>query len=391
VRHRIFYPAALAVIVAAVSVSCGGGSNGTPAPTAPTPTPSATLTAPKPESPAAGEQLATLRPTLTVQNVTSDQATGTRSYEFQISDTTSFSAITTSSEIRGFDAQVGKTGVPEGAGGKTSYTIESDLQPTTAFFWRVRAVQGTTVGPWSETFRFKSKLMGFSRAGELYDPLIHGETVGTVVGSATFLPGQGLRLDTGNGGVIGYVRYALPQTISNGEFSMDVEGLRPNAPGDKAKVFGMQQGPDDSDFVTNKYRIDIQYRGITGVPPNCIQFRVLYGSATDTSVRYEPDANDRNAAVRLLNPTTKYYWQATWGSVFRLFMREGGAAGSGVTQYDKSIATPKGAYLPSPHYAYLGAPPARSGPEAASIPGSIYSNVWISSRPRPDSLGSALK
>ena len=172
---------------------------------------------------------------------------------------------------------------------------------------------------------------------------------------------------------------------------MDVVGLRANGPGDKAKVFGMQQGPDDSDFVTNLYRIDIQYRGVNGVPPNCIQFRVLYGSATDTSVRYEPDANQRNAAVVLLNPATTYYWKATWGSVFNLFMREGSAAGTGTTLYNFSIPTPKGAYLPNPHYAYLGAPPARSGPEAASIPGSIYRNVWLGNKPRPDTLGSALR
>ena len=172
---------------------------------------------------------------------------------------------------------------------------------------------------------------------------------------------------------------------------MDVMGLRANGPGDKAKVFGMQQGPDDSDFVTNKYRVDIQYRGVNGVPPNAIQFRVLYGSATDTSVRYEPDTAKRNASVVLLNPSTKYYWKATLGSVFNLFMREGGLTGIGPTLYDFGIPTPRGAYLPNPHYAYLGAPPARSGPEAASIPGSIYSNVWIGNKPRPESLGSALR
>ena len=388
-KHRIIYQAALAVIVAAATLSCGGSKTAT-TPTPP-PLPAATLSAPKLDAPAASEQLSTLRPTLTVQNVTSDQPTGTRTYEFQISDTSTFSPTTVASTIQGFDAQVGKTGVPEGSGGKTSFTVESDLQPTTAFFWRARAIQGTATGPWSDTFKFKSKLVGFSRAGELYDPLIHGETVGTIVGSATFLPGQGLQLNSGAGGVVGYVRYVLPQTISNGEFSMDVMGLRANGPGDKAKVFGMQQGPDDSDFVTNLYRIDIQYRGVNGVPPNCIQFRVLYGSATDTSVRYEPDTAKRNASVVLLNPATKYYWKATWGSVFNLFMREGGVTGTGSTLYNFGVPTPKGAYLPNPHYAYLGAPPARSGPEAASIPGSIYSNVWIGNRPRPDSLGSALQ
>ena len=83
-----------------------------------------------------------MRPTLTVQNVTSDQPSGTRTYEFQVSDTTSFTSATTSSVITGFNAQVGKTGVAEGANGKTSWTPDSDLQPTTVFFWRARAVHG---------------------------------------------------------------------------------------------------------------------------------------------------------------------------------------------------------------------------------------------------------
>ncbi|MEP6914844.1 MAG: hypothetical protein ABJC89_04330, partial [Acidobacteriota bacterium] len=355
-------------------------------PSAPTPTPVASVTAPALDSPANNQQLDNLRPTLTVRNATSDQ-TGTRTYEFQISDNPAFTAANTSN-IPGFAATVGKTGVAEGTGGKTSFTPDSDLQPTTLFNWRARAVQGTTTGPWSASGTFKSKLVGYNRPGELYDPLIHGETVGQIVGSATFIPGRGLQLNQG-AGFVGFVKYVLPQTISSGEFSMEVEGLRANGPGDKAKVFGMQQGPDDSDFVTNKYRIDVQYRGANGVPPNCIQFRVLYGSATDTSVRYEPDTAKRNASVYLLDASTTYYWQATWGSVFRLAMLQGGIGGS--TVYDYSIPTPKGSYQPSPHYAYLGAPPARSGPEAASIPGSIYRNVWLSNRPRPASLGSAIR
>ena len=51
----------------------------------------------------------------------------------------------------------------------------------------------------------------------------------------------------------------------------------------------------------------------------------------------------------------------------------------------------KGTYAPSPHYAYLGAPVGRSGAESASIGGTIYRNVWLSTRPRPDTLGSALR
>ena len=168
---------------------------------------------------------------------------------------------------------------------------------------------------------------------------------------------------------------------------MDVEGLRANAPGDKAKVFGMQEG--QSDFITNRFRVDIQYRGTTGAPPNAIQWRVLYGSADDLDVRYEPDTAKRFASVFLLNPATTYHWKATWGSNFRLVVLDGGMNGG--VLYDYGLPTPRGQYVPNPHYAYLGAPVGRSGNESASIAGTIYRNVWIGSGPRPESLGSALR
>ncbi len=226
--------------------------------------------------------------------------------------------------------------------------------------------------------------MGFNRAGELYDPLIHGESVGrTDRRRRRSSQAKASQLNTGGS----YVRYLLQQTITNGEFSMDIEGLRANASGDKAKVFGMQEG--QSDFITNRYRVDIQYRGTTGAPPNAITWRVLYGSADDLNLRYEPDTAKRFASVFLLNPSTTYHWKAVWGSEFRLVVREGGVSGS--TLYDYGVATPRGTYAPTPHYAYLGAPVGRSGNESASIPGTIYRNVWLANRPRPQSLGSALR
>ncbi len=366
----------LSLSIALAAVACGGSSS----PSAPTPV-AATLTAPALDSPAKDEQLDTLRPVLTVRNATSSAA-GTRTYEFQLSDNTGFTAATTSN-IAGFAATTSKTGVAENASGKTSFTPDTDLQPTTVFYWRARAVQGASTSAWSETGTFRSKLVGFLRAGELYDPLIHEETVGERVGSTTFIKGKGIQLNNGQS----YVKYLLPQTITNGEFSMDVEGLRANGPGDKAKVFGMQEGQDD--FITNRYRVDIQYRGLTGVPPNAIQWRALYGSATDLKVRYEPDTAKRFASVFLLNPSTVYHWKATWGSEFRVVVREGGTGGT--TIYDFGLPSPRGSYAPNPHYAYLGAPVGRSGGEAASIAGTIYRNVWLSNRPRPDSLGSALR
>jgi hypothetical protein len=363
--------AALVMVVAA----CGEKKTATaPTPAAPT------VQAPALEAPAADTQLDTLRPTLSVRNATSDQ-TGARTYEFQVSDSDSFSTAN-ASNVAGYISSVTATGVTEGSG-VTTWTPSQDLQPTTVFYWRARATQGTTVSSWSPTGTFKSKLVGFNRAGELYDPLIHGETVGEVVGSATFIPGKGVQINDGTS----HLRYRLAQTVPSGEFSMDVEGLRANAPGDKAKVFGMSDG--QGDFITNDYRVDIQYRGTTGVPPNAIQWRVIYGDADDLDVRYEPDTAKRFASVFLLNPSITYHWKFTWGSDIRLVMKEGGVNGN--TLYDFGMAARRGSYNPPQHYAYLGAPVGRSGTESASIAGAIYRNVWIANRPRPQSLGSALR
>ncbi len=371
----------LLVVVGAVGcLGAAAACSDKSTPTTPAPV-NANLGAPGLDAPANDEQLDTLRPTLTVKNSTSDQ-TGTRTYEFQISDNSGFTASTPG--VPGFASTVGKTNVAEGTGGKTSFALDVDLQPTTLFYWRARSVQGTVTSAWSPTGTFRSKLVGFLRAGELYDPLIHGETVGDRIGSTTFIPGKGIQLNTGTS----YVRYQLPQTITSGEFSMDIEGLRGNAPGDKAKVMGMQEGPDAGDFITNRYRVDIQYRGTGGSPPNAITFRALYGSGSDLSLRFEPDTATRYASVFLLNPATTYHWKTTWGPEFRVVVRDGGI--NGTTIYNVGMGT-RGSYAPNPHLAYLGAPTGRSGTESASIAGTIYRNVWLSNRPRPATLGSALR
>ncbi|MCX6551812.1 MAG: hypothetical protein NTY02_12575 [Acidobacteria bacterium] len=373
-----FLSIGLALVVAASVGACSEKTSTPTTPTSPTVPVAPTLTKPAPDTPENGQQLDTLRPTLTVSNGTSNQS-GTKTYEFQISDNSNF---TLTGEFNAwFAVTTSTTGVAEGSG-KTSFTPAQDLQPTTLFYWRARMTQGTTTSDWSDTRSFKAKLVGYSRPGELYDPLIFGETVGERIGSTTFIAAKGIRLDANTSNI----RYRLPQTVTAGEYSMDVEGLKANASGDKAKVFGMQQGT--SDFISDPYRVDIQYRGTTGAPPNAITWRVLYGSATDTSVRYEPDTTTRFNSVYLLDGATKYHWKATWGSDFRLVVRTGGVTGPEL--YNYGLPTPKGTYSPNPHTAYLGAPVGTSGAESASIPGTIYSNVWLGTRPRPTSLGSAL-
>ncbi len=381
IRKYVTHVAAgLALAAGLCATACGDDQKPTTPTPAPTPTPTAPrLTAPVADTPETNKQLDTLRPTLTVRNGSSDQA-GTRTYEFQISDNPEFTSVM-SRAAHGYRVVVTKPGVPEGSG-TTSFTVEEDLQPTTKLYWRARMTQGTTTSDWSQGQSFRTRLMGVNRAGELYDPLIHGETVGQIVGNVTFLAGKGAQMNDG----VSYIKYLLPQTIQQGEFSMDVEGLRANGPGDKAKVFGMQEG--QGDFITNDYRVDIQYRGTSGVPPNSIQWRVIYGDADDLSVRYEPDTAKRFASVFNLNPSTTYHWKFTWGPAINLQMIENGLGGN--VLYDFGMPAPRGAYRPNPHYCYLGAPVGRSGSEAATIPGTIYRNVWIGAQPRPSSLGSAL-
>ena len=371
---------ALALGLAAAAAACGGGSRTVP--TSPSGTTPARLTAPSADAPPDNEQLDTLRPTLTVRNGSSDQAAGARTYEFQVSDTSSFAAATTSSTA-GFALTVSKTGVPENASGKTSFQPDADLQPSTRYYWRARLVQGTSQSDWSPAMRFRTRLVGSNRAGELYDPLIHGETIGEAFGSTDFVPGKGIRLNSSTS----FVRYLLAQTITDGEFSMEVEGLRANAPGDKTKVFGMQEGTGD--YITNRYRVDIQYRGTSGFPPNAITFRVLYGD--DPCCKYEPDTATRFRSVFMLDPATTYYWKYTWGrgTEVRVVVQEGGIDGR--TIYSEAVPARQGVYSPSPHYAFVGTPTGRSGAESASIPGAIYRNVWIADHPRPASLGSALR
>jgi hypothetical protein len=307
-----------------------------------------------------------------VRNGTSDQP-GARTYEFQISDSSDFSN-TVASEIASFFNVVATTNVSEGADGTTKFRPDVDLQPTTRFYWRARVIQGASTSQWSGTGRFNTRLVGFSRAGELYDPLIHAETVGTRIGTVELVPGKGARLVTRGS----YIRYKLPQTIRAGEFSMEVEGLRANAPGnDKTKVLGMQEG--QGDFVTNPYRVSVEYRG-----SNIVAWRAIFGS---DNARIETNQAERDAHVLLLNPGTTYLWKASWGGGFRLQIFEGGLRGHSIYDLGKTVGADYNAY---PHYAYLGAPAGRSGLDSASIPGAIYRNVWLGDRPRPASLGSAL-
>jgi hypothetical protein len=317
------------------------------------------VTAPTPTSPINDAQASDPQPTLTASPATPkfDPALGPLLYRFEVYNET------------GVKVQ------DSGLMGSPSFKITVQLSFQQRQTWRVRAEFQGLIGPWSRTASFISAAGGYIRGNEAYDPLFNGQTVATqIVGQATFVPGVGLRIENTNS----FVKYAIPVTITSGEFSVEVLGLRPNAPGGKLKVMTMSSAFPD--FTTDPYRFDIQYRGSTGSPPNAITFRALYGSADDLSVRYEPDTGTRNSSVFLLNPATPYLWKVTWGAEARVQVYEGGIGGRLI--YNVGVKSSKGTYNPQPQFAYLGSPPQRSG-EDQSIPGTIYRNMWIGARPRP--------
>jgi len=348
-------------MVLLLAAACGSDDS----PSTPTPPPATvTLTAPTPDSPVNDAQLSTLRPELKVRNGTAS-ATGTRTYEFQISDQSSGGSVLYSA-----------TGIVEGSG-TTSYTPPADLQPATRLYWRARMTQGTTTSDWSSTAQFRTKVVGFNRPGELYDPLIHEETIGTRFGSTTFMGASGLKIESHGS----FVRYQLASTLTSGEISVEVEGLYPGNSGGKSRIFSMMDGGNN--MFVSKYLFNVQYRGVAGNPDNAVSYKLLLG---DESFKYEPDLAARQNGVRNLSPSSTYLWTATWGSTFRLTIRD--LSNNGNVIYDRSEALFAGTYNPAPHTAYLGANDACC--ETGSFPGAIYRNLWVGNRSRPSSLGSAL-
>ena len=360
------------ILLSGLAAACGGGDD---SPTAPGASPS-TLPAPALNSPADAAQLTTLRPTFVVTNSTSTQ-TGTRTYEFQVSDHSDFSASSPGT-LAGFTVSTNPSGLPEGGGGTTSYTVQSDLQPATRMYWRSRVTQGAATSAWSAARSFNTQLVGYNRAGELFDPLTGGVSIGSPVGSTAFVAGKGIRLNDQNS----YVRYQLAQTIANGEMSLEAEGFYANGPGEKLKVFTMMDGSDN--LLASKFNLSTQYRGLNGNPANAISFKAVFG---DEDFKLEPDFGQRSSAVMSLDPTRVYFWKATWNNEFRLIVEQGRG---GPRIYELAVSSRGSTYAPSPHTAFVGSSNGPIGEEAGSWPGVTYRNVWISSVPRPATLGNAV-
>jgi hypothetical protein len=378
------------VSIAACIAAAACGSKTPSSPTTTTPATPTSIAAPAPSAPGVDELLTSLRPTLTVTNSTTTGGSG-RTYEFQISDRSDFTTDPTATRSAFYPTTFSRTGVAEG-GGATSVPVDVDLMPAARLFWRARAVQGSVTGDWSAARSFRTQIVGYNRKGELYDPLVNGQTVAELLFKRTaFIAGKGLRIDDSDS----YARYRInPPIPAGGEFSVDVEGLTDlpvsgNPDIAKLKIFSMS----DSLFTIyqSKWLMDIQYRGLNGNPDNAISYKVLFGQDEDDH-KLEPDLNVRRASVRHLSPGNTYHWKATFGAGIRLVVLDGGPGAAtgvgGVGIYDLS-QTIGFMYAPNPMFAYLGVND--SGSETGSFPNAIYRNLWIGDKGRPAGLGSALK
>jgi hypothetical protein len=376
---------ALLVVVVVSACSSNSSTISTPAPTptpTPTPTPVApTLTKPTPVTPLDVAQLDNVRPTVTVDNGTSNQTTPAKTYDFQIADNSAFTLNANFNEW--YATTVVGTSVPEDPSGRTSFTPTADLQPTTKYYWRARLVQGSTNSDWSDVRTFTTKRVGYNRPGALYDPLVNSETIGTISGSrnVTWVPGQGIRIND----QFAYVLYTLPQTYSSGEMSAEVTGLAPNGEPGKGRIFSIL---DRLNVLSSaaKYSINVQYRGADGVPSDCITFKSILGD-NDHSV----EAADRYRNIFHLDPSKVYLFSVFWTPTsVRVVVKEGGA--TGFVLYDELATATSGTtnWNPDVMYAYVGTSNANYTSVDGSRVGMIFRNFWVGSTPRPASLGSAL-
>ncbi len=344
-------------------------------PAAPSQTVPPTLTAPVLESPTDDEQLNSLRPTLKVKNGTSSQASGARTYEFELSTDSAFSSVA-----------VTRSNIPEDATGSTGVAIDQDLQSTARYHWRARMTQGGTSSAWSATGRFKTKPVGYNSPGALYDPLISSETVGRLGGSGniTWMPGQGIRMND----QFAYVVYDLPQVIRSGEISVEVTGLGLGGSPGKGRIFSIldRLGVLPSQA---KHQLNVQYRGVGGAPDNTITWKVVLG---DNTTAVEPNTTERFQSVVVLDPSKVYLWQAFWSPTSaRVVVKEGGTTGPVLYDRKKDAYSNTHDWNPDAMHVFLGTNNATYTGFDGTREGMTLRNLWVGSMPRPAGLGSALR
>jgi hypothetical protein len=249
-----------------------------------------------------------------------------------------------------------------------SWTPPCTLQFDQPHTWHVQAAVGNGRGPWSANATFRAAAGGYIRDNEVFDPLTNGRTAGNVFGPTSFGP-NGITLHDFSS----HVTYRLPVTLQAGELSMMILGADEGSPGDKSKVFSMQEGEEEGNITNDHYRFTAELRGRNYGEPGAVNYRIIYGDGV---------SRDSGRTVMNFDSSRWYFWRFTWqtGSA-RLELKEDGPGGR--TIYSREIGSGSHPYRPDPHLIHLGAPIGSGGALDATMPGITIKNVWASSRPRP--------
>jgi hypothetical protein len=232
------------------------------------------------------------------------------------------------------------------------------------YTWRVRGTSDDAYGPWSTFGSFQTPAnRGYIRGNELFDPLTNGETVGTLMNDVTFLPGQGVRLNS----IESFVQYQLQTPLTDGQYSVTITGLRNSNEQWKTKVMSMLQG-DGVNITDNAYRFTADRRN-----------RDAGGTVRWTLRSRGVDAGEPVCGNASWDITHLYLWTYNWaGGNGRLTVQDGGPFGA---VYRSCATNYRAPYAPNPHIIRLGSIGGRGGSE--TLPGAIFRNVWVSQNPRP--------
>ena len=317
-------------------------------------------------TPSDDQQLNTLRPTLTVNNATSS-GSGTRTYEFQIADNNLFTATAWAGS---YIVTVMQTGVPEGAV-TTSFTPASDLLPASRYYWRARALQGSSSGPWSSVMRFRTQASSFKSGNQVFDLLTDGRTVADQVRNITYaLTGDanpGAKLE----GPDSFLRYAVG-ALPEGEVSFIARRVKPgdSSFNGQVKVLSMQDGTGD--FNSNPFRVRVEKR-----PPG-EGGKVVFQVASQNNVAGQVESGGIS-----WEDHRPYFFKLEWraGTArLRVFFGENDGAPA-IVDLTNSYTAPYNASNPNIIIGSL------MGDSLRDI---RVSRLYISPFPRPVSLGSAL-
>ena len=234
--------------------------------------------------------------------------------------------------------------------------------------WRVQAAAGNGRGPWSANATFRAAAGGYIRDNEVFDPLTNGRTAGNLFGPTTFGPNGITLLDFSS-----HVTYRLPVNLQAGELSMMILGADEGSPGDKSKVFAMQEGDDENDITDDDYRFTAELRGRQYGAPGSVTYRIIAGDGVSRDgARVQLELRQQPLVLLEVHLADR-------------LRQSPGAAGRPQRQRHLQLGDRHGKPPVSAGTALhpSGRPIGRACACDATMPGITIKNVWASSRPRP--------